>query len=94
MTRFLAVAAILLATQAHAAPPCMPHDIMVEQLKQRFGETRIMLGGNASSVTEIFHNPETGSWTLVITGTNGWSCIRSAGTGIQFNAQVEPEEGT
>jgi len=79
----------LLATQAQAVPRCLPHDAMVKALASKCGETRRVLAVNKISAVEMFHNPETGTWTLLITGTNGVSCIRAAGTHLIVE---EPED--
>ena len=83
MTR-IAFALCLLATQAQAFPRCLPHDAMVKTLASKYGETRRVLAVNKISAVEMFHNPKTGTWTLLITGTNGVSCIRAAGRYLQI----------
>ena len=84
MTRFLAALA-LIATQAHAQTPrCTTHDDMVKKLADKYGESRRVLGTSRAALMEVFHNPETGTWTLVVTGTNGISCIRAAGRYLQI----------
>ena len=96
MTRIIIAAAALLATTAQAqAPLCMPHNMMVDALRGRFGEEQRMIAASSRAITEIFENAETGSWTLLITSTNGMACIRGSGKdGVIVSAPVEPAEGT
>lgn len=84
----LIVAAILLAApaiaQAQQAPqsanPCVPHDVAVEQLSSVFNEKMvgIGLGKNQQSVVELYVGGS-GSWTILVTLTNGMSCIAASG---------------
>ena len=94
--RLIIAAAALLATTAQAQVPIsMPHNMMLDALRDRFGEEQRMIAASSRAITEIFENAETGSWTLLITGTNGMACIRGSGKGgVMINAQLEPDEGT
>ncbi len=66
------------AAQAHAA--CLPHDDAVARLRQLHGETVKGLGldQRGQSVLELFVS-ESGSWTILMTRTNGLSCITASG---------------
>ena len=95
MTRLLAATAILIATQAQAQPLCLPHAMMVDTLKDKYGEQPRVTAVSHRSITEIYANPKTGTWTLLITGTNSMSCIRASGKqGVHVIAPVEPKEPT
>ena len=52
----------------------------MSQLQQSHGETAkgLGLGNRGQSVIELFVS-ETGSWTILITRTNGLSCIAASG---------------
>jgi hypothetical protein len=68
---------------AAAAPQCGNHDKIVDVLKNKFKETRHVMGVvNSHAVMEIFKAPQ-GSWTMVITDTKGISCIVASGEAWQ-----------
>ena len=94
MPRLLA-SIVLIATQAQAQPLCLPHTMMVDTLKDKYGEQPRVAAVSHRSVTEIYANPKTGTWTLLVTGTNGMSCIRASGKqGVHVIAPVESKEAT
>lgn len=67
---------------------CGERDEVVAELSQQFNETPMAVGqvdGNA--VVEILVS-ETGSWTILATGTDGKSCIVSAGEGFESTTIV------
>jgi hypothetical protein len=68
------------AGQAQTRGACMPHEDAVAKLKQSYGEQKIGLGlgSKGSAVFELFV-AETGTWTLLVTRTNGISCIAASG---------------
>ncbi len=84
MTRAPALAAALaciLATPAAAQPEqCADREALVEHLKAKFGEhrTSLMLD-NRGRMIELFRNPKTGSWTLLMTPPGMPSCLVLAG---------------
>ncbi|MEO4000923.1 hypothetical protein [Mesorhizobium sp. CAU 1732] len=67
---------------------CGVRDQVVSELSQQFKETPMAVGqvdGNA--VVEIFVS-DGGSWTILATGTDGTSCIVSAGEGFESTSLV------
>ncbi len=58
----------------------MSHEAAVAKLKQHYGEEKVGLGlgPKGSSIFELFV-AETGTWTLLVTRTNGISCIAASG---------------
>lgn len=86
-------AAILMAGRADAQSVCGPHDQVVAQLGQVYDETRQSLGlaGNGT-VIEVFAS-EAGTWTILITDTNGQSCMAAAGEAWQTMAAVDVGDG-
>lgn len=63
------------ATQA-----CAAHADVVQKLADRYGEVRTGFGlHEGRSVLEIFSSPATGTWTIVVTGTDGMACLLTAG---------------
>ena len=80
---------LLLATcaPAAAAPQCAIHVDIVDGLAERYGERLVMSGLNADgSMTEMFANTLTGTWTAIIRQPNGMACM--VGAGEQFDSTV------
>ena len=76
----LGFAGLILGVQvAHSAPHCAPRAILLQQLADRFGESRrdIGIAGN-NSVVELFA-AEGGSWTLTMTLIDGTTCLVASG---------------
>ena len=65
---------------AGQAAVCMPHEAAVANLEQKFGEqvAGIGLAGRGKSMVELFIG-NSGSWTILVTRTNGMSCVASSG---------------
>jgi len=59
---------------------CVPHKVAVDQLSEMFNEkvVGLGLGKNQQSVVELYVSSK-GSWTILVTLTNGMSCIAAAG---------------
>lgn len=74
-------------------PPCAPRDEMVKRLAETYQETPAaygLVGGQA--VMEVFVKSENGdSWTIIVTRTNGDSCVLAAGSGWQLVDRVGPK---
>ena len=70
---------------------CGPRDGLAELLKQRFGETQQAVGVSADArrIVELFVAPD-GSWTIVVTDTQGRSCIVL--TGKDWNQTPQMDE--
>ena len=74
-----AISLVSIAGIAEAAPQCGNHDKIVDVLGDKFKESRRVMGVvNSTAVMEIFKSKQ-GTWTIVITDTNGMSCITAAG---------------
>jgi hypothetical protein len=57
----------------------------VKSLADKFKENPAAVGQvDASAVVEVFVS-ETGTWTIIATGTDGKSCVLSAGEGWEIN---------
>ncbi len=68
---------------AQSEPPpisCVPHNVAEEQLAKVFNEkvVGLGLGKNQESVVELYVSSH-GSWTILVTMTNGMSCIAASG---------------
>lgn len=71
---------VVACTPATAATVCLPRDVLIERLTDRYEEARIGAGlVNENSVVELFAS-QTGTWTLIVTTTTGQSCAVASGT--------------
>ena len=85
MNRFL-LASVLIGATAFAAPAlaqdqntCGPRTQIVDKLGSEFKEHQQAVGYvNDKAVLELFVSGK-GTWTLIATGTDGNSCLLSAG---------------
>lgn len=94
-TLSLGLAGLILATQAgFAAPQCGKRTLVLDQLGQKYGETRRGMGvaGN-NTVMEMFASPTTGSWTIIVTMPDGMSCLVASGQGFETIAEELPASG-
>jgi hypothetical protein len=86
MSRALAVLAMM-AAPAMAQMPCAPTAEMHAGLRaEKYHEEPIALGavsGNEATM-QVFVNVQTRTWTIVIDGANGMSCIVVAGQSWRF----------
>lgn len=80
LSRILIVA-FLTAFAGTAYAQCLPHEIAVQNLEKSYGEKPVGLGvaPQGRQVLELFVS-ETGTWTILMTQTNGMSCITASGT--------------
>ncbi len=78
LTASLVVSLLVLAGSTQAQ--CLPHEEAIARLQRDYGETAkgLGLGNRGQSVMELFTS-RTGSWTVLITRTNGLSCITASG---------------
>ena len=75
---------------AQAAQNCGPRQAVIDQLANRFGETRrsVGLGGN-NTVVEVFASDTSGSWSITVTRADGVTCLGAAGKAYE-TMTVEP----
>jgi len=67
---------------------CGDRSQLVADLEQQFSEQAMAVGQvDNNAVVEIFVS-DTGSWTILATGTDGKSCIVSAGEGFESTTLV------
>lgn len=83
--------AILAASAADAqARNCAPHPVVIEQLAERYGESRQSIGlGANNTVVEVFAS-ETGSWTITATTAAGLTCLMASGQAFELVAEALP----
>jgi hypothetical protein len=76
---FLTVALTPRASIARV-PVCLPYDFAVAKLSKTFAEQRIGRGiGERGGIVVELHVSNTGTWTVLVTRTNGISCIAFSG---------------
>lgn len=60
---------------------CAPRDLIVTSLAMDYGETHVGSGFQGTQqILEVFASDDKGTWTIIVTETNGVACIISAGT--------------
>ena len=76
----IAAASLLgMTNAAAAATPCGSHDKVAQLLTTKHQEARRIMGiVSAHAVMEIFMSPK-GTWTVLVTDTNGTACIIASG---------------
>jgi hypothetical protein len=85
-----------LGATAHVeeSAPCAGRNIIVEMLESQYDESARAIGVVSEEVVlEVFVSAKSGSWTVLITVTEGLSCVMAAGESWQETPQVngEPE---
>ena len=77
----LASALIAAPAVAQSQQNCAPRDVVVERLSGGYGE--VFSGGglqSTDSVFEIWTSEKDGTWTILMTRSDGMSCVMAAGT--------------
>jgi hypothetical protein len=79
----LLTAGVVLAAAARPGvaqvPPCAPHDSMVSTLGETFHEQQRAYGLiGPRAILEVFVSDK-GGWTIIVTGSDGFSCIIAVG---------------
>ena len=86
---------------AALAPPvfaqnCLPRDTLVERLDKTYHEQSTGAGlQNPQQLLEIWSSPDTGSFTVFITRSDGLSCVMASGrnwhSAVPVRAQPDTE---
>src|SRR6056297_150355 len=73
---------------------CAPRDTVVQRLAEAYGETRQSMGlGANNAVVEVFASATSGSWTIIVTGPGGITCLIAAGHAFETMADSLPAPG-
>lgn len=77
----VAAAFAVTAASAQASQTCLPRDVIVTKLDERYDEQPVGRGlqGDAR-LFEVFMTQDGSSWTIVQSFPTGMSCIMAAGT--------------
>ena len=79
---------------AQTSNNCGPREGVVEWLFDRHSETRQSLGIAANgNLVETFASSETGSWTIVVTKTDGIACLLASGQVFENVSGLPFEKG-
>ena len=74
--------------EAQGRPACAERGRVVERLAQAYGETLHSMGlRKDNELMEIFASDQTGSWTILMTKTDGTSCLLAAGKAWEGGAR-------
>jgi len=62
---------------------CKPHAFILKVLKEKYGEHVMARAvNNKGEIVEVFRNPKTKTWTVIVTVANNLSCV--VGSGIKM----------
>lgn len=86
------VVSIGLMSGPAAAQACSPHEDIVEKLKGKFQEKQLGYGLIGDKAIMEFYASQKGSWTIIVTRSNGISCVVAAGTDWERNIEVAGNE--
>jgi len=76
----LLIGSVATGSVALAQNACAPRDQVVTKLEGTFGESRMGAGLRGSaSIFEIWASADSGTWTILVTDTQGISCIMASG---------------
>ncbi len=91
--RILLTALLLLAPiLAQAQIACSMRDVVVEKLSRKYGEVRYGVGlSGPGRIFELYANKTTGTWSILTTAPNGWTCVMAVGT---YWRSFTPNNGT
>lgn len=79
LTLAAAIAMTLAAPAAEARFSCAPRDVVLQRLEQDFRERPVGAGLVAGGQMVELLISRDGTWTLVVTGPNGVSCMVAVG---------------
>lgn len=84
----VAVAALIgaafcfMASSAVAQPVCNDRQKFLDHLSSKYDEAPVSMGlASNGAVLEVLASRKTGSWTIIITGPTGQSCVIATGEG-------------
>jgi hypothetical protein len=69
--------------QTQMPSPCLAHDELEAGLSRDYQERQSAYGQMGDQTLMELYASDSGTWTLVITGVNGQSCIVAAGEGFE-----------
>ena len=88
---------LILATHnAHAQPAqCALRPDVLAALATKYGEARRGIGiAGQNAVMELFVNPATGTWTILVTTPDGKTCLIASGSDFEATRDPAPAKGS
>jgi hypothetical protein len=71
---------------------CGERKAIVAQLEGKYGETRRSIGvQDGRGVVEVYASDKTGTWTILVTNTDGKSCLMATGEGFESLTVADAE---
>lgn len=84
----LTIAAVILA-----AANCGPRESVAERLEDGFGEVQVFAGlQNSGQIVELWASLENGTWTVLHTNPDGFTCVVGAGRGLIISEAIAGED--
>ncbi len=83
-----------LAGQAHSRNTnCAPRHVVLEKLSDQYGESRQSIGIDARNVVlEVFASDKTGTWTIIMTASDGMTCVVGSGEAFESTKDIQGEQ--
>ena len=82
--------AALIPTAAASAEVCDQRDKVLGQLAQKYQEIPVAIGVTSTGgLVEVLATGDGSTWTIIVTTTDGVSCLVAAGEGLRFLRRVE-----
>lgn len=81
---------VIAQSTAEASQTCAPRQAVMDQLAQKWGESRQTFGINQDEnlIVEQYANGETGTWTITITDGDGVTCLLAFGGHFEILAEA------
>lgn len=86
--------AVVESETAQAEPQCNTRDSVIQQLADKYKESRVALGvTHNGGLIEILSTDTGKTWSIIITSPQGMSCLVAAGEGFKILDQTlrDPE---
>ena len=81
------------ATAQQQTPKCTERANAVEALTERYGEAPYMMMLEARGLMEVWGNPDTRSWSLIVTNAQGITCLVANGGAFEVMSGELPAAG-
>lgn len=82
LTAAFAAAIFLSATSVQAQIVCVPRSDVLAHLAKKYHEAPVAIGvTSAGALVEVLTTGDGATWTIIVTGPNGLSCLVAAGEG-------------
>ncbi len=96
MFRFIAAlfVSLVVAVPASAQMACAERNDIISRLDGQYSEEPVAMGlANNGGIIEVLSSPEGSTWTIIVTDTNGLSCLVAAGEYWEPAAEEQAGKG-